>query len=79
MGGDGGGRGPGFADEGYVYNYTISSNEGTDEVAFTLRNIEEGWNKIGAFHFPADTARIELSNQTNGRRVFADAVKWVQR
>ena len=79
-GGFGAGRGgPSFADEGYVYNYTISSNEGRDEVAFTLRNLEEGWNKLGAFHFPADTAKIELSNRTNGRRVFADAVKWVQR
>lgn len=78
-GGPGRGFGPRFADEGTIYNYVISSNEGSEEVEFTLRNIEDGWNKIGAFHFPADTARIELSDATNGRRVFADAVKWVQR
>jgi hypothetical protein len=87
-GGSQGGRGPGqggrgsgprFADEGTVYTYTISSNEGSEEVDFTLRNPEEGWNKIGAFHFPGDTARIELSNKTNGRRVIADAVKWVRK
>ena len=72
-------RGPSFGDEGYIYNYVISSNEGTEELEFRLRNIEEGWNKIGAFHFPGDTARIELSNKTNGKRVFADAVKWVRR
>ncbi len=77
--GGGRGRGPSFADESTVYNYTISSNEGIEEVEFPLRNTEDGWNKIGAFHFPADTAIIELSNKTNGRRVFADAVKWVQR
>jgi hypothetical protein len=73
------GRGPSFADEGYTYHYLISSNEGVDEVEFTLRNIEDGWNRVGAFHFPADSARIELSNRTNGQRVFADAVKWVKR
>jgi hypothetical protein len=79
-GGPGGqGRGPRFADDGTIYNYVISSNEGKDEVAFLLENIEDGWNKIGAFHFPADTAKIELSNSTNGSRVFADAVKWVRR
>jgi ABC-type transport system involved in multi-copper enzyme maturation permease subunit len=79
-GGPGGrGMGPRFADDGTVYHYTISSNEGTDEVEFTLHNIEDGWNKLGSFHFPADTARISLSNRTNGKRVFADAVKWVQR
>jgi hypothetical protein len=72
-------RGLRFADERTVYHYTISSNEGREEVEFPLRNTEDGWNKIGAFHFPADTARIELSNETNGRRVIADAVKWVRR
>jgi len=79
QGGQGRGRGPTFADEGNIYHYQISSNEGTDEVEFTLRNIEDGWNRVGAFHFPADSARIELSNRTNGSRVFADAVKWVKR
>jgi hypothetical protein len=73
------GSGPRFADEGTVYHYTISSNEGSEDVAFTLRNPEEGWNKLGAFHFPGDTATVELSNKTNGRRVIADAVKWVRK
>ncbi|HEC44784.1 MAG TPA: hypothetical protein ENI20_18355 [Bacteroides sp.] len=78
-GGQGHGRGAGFADDGTIYNYVISSNEGSEKVEFRLRNIEDGWNKLGSFHFPADTARIEISNKTNGRRIFADAVKWVRR
>ncbi|MFC2116314.1 ABC transporter permease subunit [Bacteroidota bacterium] len=78
-GGGGPGWGPSFADEGYIYNYVISSNEGREELEYPLRNIEEGWNKLGAFHFPGDTAKIELSNKTNGKRVIADAVKWVRR
>ena len=73
------GSGPRFADEGNVYHYTISSNAGSEDLEFTLRSPEEGWNKIGAFHFPGDTATIELSNKTNGRRVIADAVKWVRK
>ncbi|MFC2089438.1 hypothetical protein ACFLT1_01580 [Bacteroidota bacterium] len=68
-------HGPRFADEGTNYNYIISSNEGTEEVEFTLRNPEDGWNRIGTFHFPADTVKIELSNLTNGSRIIADAVK----
>ncbi len=71
--------GPSFADEGRIYNYIISSNEGSEEVEFRLSNLEEGWNKVGAFHFPADTAVIELTNRTNSNRVIADAVKWVRR
>ena len=73
------GRGPRFADEGTVYHYTVSSIEGSEEVPLTLSNPEEGWNKLGTFHFPADKATVELSNKTNGQRVIADAVKWVRK
>ncbi|MCK5135533.1 MAG: ABC transporter permease subunit [Bacteroidales bacterium] len=72
-------RGPEFADKGTDYHYTISSNEGTEEVVYILDNPEEGWNRLGSFHFPADSAIIELSNRTGGNRVIADAVKWVRR
>ena len=76
-----GGRrtGPEFADKGTDYHYTISSNEGTEKVVYMLDNPENGWNRLGSFHFPADTVVIELSNLTGGKRVIADAVKWVRR
>ena len=79
QGGENRRMGPEFADKGTDYHYTISSNEGTEEVVYNLDNPEEGWNRLGSFHFPADTAVIELSNLTGGRRVIADAVKWVRR
>jgi hypothetical protein len=89
QGGGGGGQnqGPGFgqgrmgprlADQGTDYHYVVSSNEGSEEVIFILDDPEEGWNRLGSFHFPADTAVVELSNETGGRRVIADAVKWVR-
>lgn len=77
--GRGRGRGPEFADEGTVYHYTITSNEGTEEMEFPLNSPEDGWNRLGTFHFPADTAAVILTNLTNGSRVVADAVKWVQK
>ena len=63
--------------KGTVYHYKITSNEGTEEVAFALDRPEDGWNRLGTFHFPADTATVMLTNMTNGSRVVADAVKWV--
>ncbi len=72
-------RGPQFADNGTEYLYVVTSNMGTEEVRYTLNDPEEGWNRLGTFHFPADTASVELSNDTNGKRVVADAVKWVRR
>jgi ABC-type transport system involved in multi-copper enzyme maturation permease subunit len=73
------GFGPRFADNGSDYHYTLTSNEGSEEVVFVLRNTEDGWNKLGSFHFPSDTVAITLTNQTGGNRVIADAVKWVWR
>jgi hypothetical protein len=86
-GGEGRGQGQGFgqgrmgprlADQGTEYHYTISSNEGSEDAVFMLDDPEEGWNRLGSFHFPADTAEVELSNRTGGKRVIADAVKWVR-
>jgi hypothetical protein len=77
--GPGRGFGPEFADKGTDYRYIISSSEGTEEVLYELNNPEDGWNRLGSFHFPADSVSIRLSNQTDGRRVIADAVKWVRR
>jgi hypothetical protein len=79
--GQGGERrfGPEFADKGADYHYTITSNEGSEKLIFELNSPEDGWNRIGSFHFPADSATVTLSNETDGRRVIADAVKWVKR
>ncbi len=71
--------GPEFADKGTDYNYTISSNEGSEKLIFELNSPEDGWNRLGSFHFPADTAVVTLTSETDGRRVIADAVKWVRR
>jgi len=71
--------GPEFADKGADYNFSISSNEGTETMVFELNSPEDGWNRLGSFHFPADTAHIKLTNETDGRRVIADAVKFVKR
>lgn len=73
-----GSRGPQFADQGTVYTYLVSSNEGEEKVELKLNFMDDGWNRLGSFHFPADSAMVELSNSTSGTRVIADAVKWVK-
>jgi len=42
-----------------------------------MEDAESGWNLLGSFYYSADTAKVELSNKNTGRRVFADAVRWV--
>jgi len=77
--GHGRGFGPEFADKGSDYHYTISSSEGNEQVVYELNDPEDGWNRLGSFHLPADSVSVQLSNQTDGRRVIADAIKWVRK
>ena len=60
------------------YNIVIHSEEGKEEVMLESQNADEGWNHLGSFYFTSDTAVIELSNKSQLRFVFADAVKIVE-
>ena len=35
-----------------------------------------GWNELGEFSLPGGEVRIEVSDQTSGRLVIADAIRW---
>ncbi len=59
-----------------VYHYTVFHDEGQEEVAKALANIEDGWNLLGSFYFSAGKAKVVLTNQNSGRMVVADAMKW---
>jgi hypothetical protein len=82
--GQGGGQGPGqrqlqgqqeINDE---YHFTIYHDDGEDEVILEMNNVEFGWNHLGSFYLSPDSAKVELSNESPGRVVIADAVKWVR-
>ncbi len=60
------------------YNFIIHADDGPEEAALDIQNAETGWNHLGSFYFSPDTAKIELSNKTQLRMVFADAVKIVE-
>lgn len=72
------GRGPQFGESKTIYNYTIKTTLDSLQVEFPLQNIEDGWNRIGAYHFEEGEAAVILSNETNGRRIIADAIKFVK-
>ncbi len=60
------------------YNFTIHNDEGVQEATIESTNAEPGWNNIGTYFFSSDTALIELSNKTQLKMIFADAVKLVE-
>jgi hypothetical protein len=59
------------------YNFIIHGDDGAEEAALAIQNAENGWNHLGSYYFSPDTALIELSNKTELRVIFADAVKLV--
>ena len=48
-------------------------------VDFDADAAEPGWNKLGQFEVgPHRAARLEVTTQTSGEMVIADAVRWTK-
>ncbi len=71
------GRRGGDDDKG-EYHFFIHSDDGAEEQTLAIQSAEEGWNHLGSYYFSPDTALIELTNQSESRLVFADAVRLVK-
>ncbi|MFA7489133.1 MAG: hypothetical protein WCY58_00100 [Mariniphaga sp.] len=76
--GRGGGPGRGGREEEGEYNYIIYGDDGAEEQMINMQSAEPGWNHLGSYYFSPDTALIELTNKSQSRVVFADAVRLVK-
>jgi hypothetical protein len=72
-----GGRGQ-MAQPFKEFHYRIYHKGGIENISFDYENAESGWNKLGTYYLSDDTAKVVLSNQSTGRVVIGDAVKWVR-
>lgn len=72
------GRGRGRGEEKGEYNFIIHSEDGAEDTSLEIHNADEGWNHLGSYYFSPDTALIELSNKSELRMIFADAIKLVE-
>ncbi len=87
-GGQGGGQsgqegqgGPMVVNEESFYkdmHYKIYHDEGVEEITVDFENAEGGWNKLGQYYLSPDTVKVELTNQSAGKIVLGDAIKWVK-
>ncbi len=59
-------------------HYRIYHDEGTEEISVNFENAEGGWYNMGRYYISSDSAKVELTNQSSGRLVLGDAVKWVK-
>lgn len=61
------------------YHFVIEHDDGADNVALDINGAAPGWNYLGSYYLSAGDAKVELTNESKGILVVADAVKWVKR
>ncbi len=59
-------------------HFTVEHDDGSEEITVDWGNAESGWNHLGSYYLSPDTARVIMTNQSEGRTVSGDAVKWVK-
>ncbi|HUU27135.1 MAG TPA: hypothetical protein VM123_04915 [archaeon] len=75
MGRGRGGRGEDIAKD---FHFSIYHDDGAAEVKLDTDGAQQGWNLLDTYYFSQGPARVELTDQSKGRMVYADAVKWVE-
>jgi hypothetical protein len=70
----------GGGEENYgKHHFLIYHDDGIEETDLDLNGVENGWNYLGSYYISKGEAKIELTNESEGQVVIADAVKWVAR
>jgi ABC-type transport system involved in multi-copper enzyme maturation permease subunit len=59
-------------------HYKIYHDEGVEEITVDFENSDAGWHNMGRYYLTPDSAKVELTNQSSGRLVIGDAIKWVR-
>lgn len=59
-------------------HYKIYHDEGFDEITVDFESAEAEWYNMGRYYLSADSAKVELTNQSSGRIVLGDAIRWVK-
>jgi len=60
------------------YHFTIFHDDGQDHQIVNMKDNDSGWMEIGSYHLSPDTVKIELSNLSKAKTIFADAIKLVK-
>jgi hypothetical protein len=59
-----------------TWNLTLTDTSGSHEIPFDADGGEDGWNALGTFELASGEVTLTVSNETDGRIVLADAVRF---
>ncbi len=66
----------GFGGRLGTYDIRLVSGDETYPLDFDASAAQDGWNSLGEFDLGAGSARVEVSDETSGRVVVVDAIRW---
>ena len=56
----------------------MTDDDGVDNPVVKPDPRESTWVEVGTYHFSSDSAKIELTNNSKAKTVYADAIKLVK-
>ena len=62
-----------------TYRYKVFHDDGEEEVEVNVKDYQGNWVTLGEYYFSPDSARVEISNESNAQAVVADAVKFIRK
>jgi len=60
------------------YNFNVTYDDGVDHPVIKPDARESTWVEVGTYHFSSDSAKIELTNNSKAKTIYADAIKLVK-
>ncbi len=61
-----------------AFHYIVHHDDGVENAALDLKDIQNGWNSLGRYHLSPGMAQVELTDQGSQGIVAGDAIKWVK-
>jgi hypothetical protein len=62
-----------------TFHYTVHHDGGASPIEINTTEQSDEWALLGSFYFSEGEAVVELSDKSDGRVVYADAIKWERR
>ena len=59
-----------------TWHLAVGDDASRQEITFDSAAGSEGWNLVGTFDLPQGAVTVELSDETDGDIVVADAIRW---
>ena len=59
--------------------FFVHHDDGTEDITVDFEAADPGWNRLGTYYLSPGPAMVKLTNNSTGRYVIGDAIKWVRR